>query len=78
MIRSFTYLRRALFGTSCAIVFGFGATQALAGPRQMNRDEVCTRTDAGHADCAVWCQNNGHDGGKCGANGVCFCWTFTV
>lgn len=32
MSRSFIYLRRALFGTSCAIVFGFGATQAFGAP----------------------------------------------
>lgn len=29
---SFVHLRRALFGTSCAVVFGFGASQALASP----------------------------------------------
>lgn len=34
MSRSFIYLRRLLFGTSCTIVFGFGATQALATPQQ--------------------------------------------
>ncbi len=33
MSRSFIHLRRALFGVSCAIVFGFGATQALAEPQ---------------------------------------------
>ncbi len=33
MSRSFIYLRRALCGTSCAIVFGFGATQAFAEPQ---------------------------------------------
>lgn len=32
MTRSFIRLRRALFGTCCAIVFGFGASQAAAGP----------------------------------------------
>ena len=32
MSRSLSNLRRVLFGVSCAIVFGFGATQALAGP----------------------------------------------
>ena len=37
MSRSFTYLRRILFGTSCAIVFGFGATQASArDPEQVH------------------------------------------
>jgi hypothetical protein len=33
MSRSFIHLRRALFGVSCTIVFGFGATQALAEPQ---------------------------------------------
>lgn len=28
MTRSFIHLRRVLFGTSCAIVFGFGASEA--------------------------------------------------
>jgi hypothetical protein len=32
MSRSLSNLRRVLFGVSCAIVFGFGATEALAGP----------------------------------------------
>jgi hypothetical protein len=30
MSRSFINLRRALFGVSCVIVFGFGATEAFA------------------------------------------------
>jgi hypothetical protein len=34
MSRSFIHLRRALFGTSCAIVFGFGASEVLASPAQ--------------------------------------------
>lgn len=42
MSRSFSYLRRALFGTSCAVVFGFGATQALAGPAQASMRYACT------------------------------------
>lgn len=29
---SFTQLRRIVFGTSCVVVFGFGASQALASP----------------------------------------------
>jgi hypothetical protein len=32
MSGSFIHLRRALFGTSCVIVFGFGATQAFGAP----------------------------------------------
>lgn len=34
MSLSFVHLRRILFGASCALVFGFGATQALASPAQ--------------------------------------------
>jgi hypothetical protein len=32
MSRSLTHLRRALFVVSCAIVFGFGATEAVGSP----------------------------------------------
>jgi hypothetical protein len=32
MTRSFINLRQALFGVSCTIIFGAGATQAFAGP----------------------------------------------
>lgn len=38
MSRSFINLRRALFGVSCAIVFGFGGTQALAAPARATMD----------------------------------------
>jgi hypothetical protein len=39
---SFVHLRRILFGTSCAIVFGFGATQAFAEPRiDLARGPLC-------------------------------------
>jgi hypothetical protein len=41
MSRSLSYLRRALFGVSCAVVFGFGATQALATPAQASMRNVC-------------------------------------
>jgi len=34
MSRSFIHLRQILFGTSCVVVFGFGASQALAAPVQ--------------------------------------------
>ena len=47
---SLNRLRRILFGTSCAVVFGFGASQALASPAQ-----------AAFYGCTVWqdmqCQN---------------------
>ncbi len=39
---SFAHLRRIVFGTSCAIVFGFGATQAFAEPNlDRDRPPVC-------------------------------------
>lgn len=43
MSRSFSHLRRAVFGLSCVVVFGFGATQALASPDQ-DRFGDCART----------------------------------
>ncbi len=33
MSRSFTHLRRALLGVSCAVTFGFGVSEALAKPQ---------------------------------------------
>jgi hypothetical protein len=54
MSRSFIHLRRALFGTSCAIVFGFGVTQALASPIQAARSlEFCTTSET--AMCNDYC-----------------------
>lgn len=44
MSRSSIYLRRALFGTSCAVVFGFGASQAFATPDQQAAGGSCRPT----------------------------------
>jgi hypothetical protein len=42
MSRSLSSLRRILFGTSCAVVFGFGASRALASPATVPPPPVCT------------------------------------
>lgn len=41
MSRSFTTLRRALLGASCAIVFGFGGAELLAKPAPAAAPPVC-------------------------------------
>jgi hypothetical protein len=40
MSRSFIRLRRALFAVSCAVVFGFGATQAFAEPQTASARQI--------------------------------------
>lgn len=74
MSRSFIHLRRALFGVSCAIVFGFGATQAFAAPQETTRGGTCTPYAPGaNAYCHDWCLSQGHPGGKCVLDGTCAC-----
>ena len=60
MSRSVSNLRRALFGVSCHIVFGFGASQALASPAQAALPPVCSVEM--EAYCAELC---GEAGGYC-------------
>lgn len=68
MSRSFIHLRRALFGTSCAVVFGFGATQAVATPQQTSRWEC---SPAGiNAQCDEMCRLLMYSGGYC--NGITY------
>jgi hypothetical protein len=76
MSRSFTYLRRTLFGASCAVVFGFGATQALAAPLQA-RSEMCS-LEGTYLDPACWsfCNQHGFDAGEC-TNNSCWCYLWT-
>jgi hypothetical protein len=71
MSRSFIYLRRALFGTSCAIVFGFGASQALASPGS-SRIGRCTPMgyDYPTPACGSGCPGNV---GYCSEGGICRC-----
>jgi hypothetical protein len=74
MSRSFVYLRRALFGVSCAVVFGFGASQALAAPRQALTDGTCVKGDPGAiAYCRSYCQSQGYRDGTCTRIGFCGC-----
>jgi hypothetical protein len=55
MSRSFIHLRRALFGASCAIVFGFGATQALAAPGSVGDSECLSYQQQACSDrCALY------------------------
>ncbi len=68
MSRSFIHLRRMLFGTSCVIVFGFGATQALAAPK-LSSWEGCD------SNMVVWCENQcaGPGTGRCTWFGFYYC-----
>ncbi|HEU0076616.1 MAG TPA: hypothetical protein VFQ76_03140 [Longimicrobiaceae bacterium] len=75
MSRSFIYLRRAVFGVSCAIVFGFGATQASAGPQlDTIACDVYGDPTSESYKCTQFCQSRGlYGGGHCAANGTCEC-----
>ncbi|HEX8274859.1 MAG TPA: hypothetical protein VF615_19655 [Longimicrobiaceae bacterium] len=59
MSRSFIHLRRILFGTSCAVVFGFGANQGLAAPMSSKRS-FCTMEE--RAACVEWCASQHGEG----------------
>lgn len=66
MSRSFIHLRRALFGTSCAIVFGFGATEAFATPQRGSTPPACVPFNSSYRwMCERYCM------GLMGANGEC-------
>jgi hypothetical protein len=53
MSRSFIKLRRVVFGVSCAVVFGFGATQAAASPERAGpAPKEC------HWEVGMYCQQN--------------------
>lgn len=69
MSRSFINLRRALFGTSCAIVFGFGATQALSWPLPPGGLDADNCTEW---YCDEYCLQNYGEGGSCSRTG-CLC-----
>ncbi|HEX2188166.1 MAG TPA: hypothetical protein VHG51_04675 [Longimicrobiaceae bacterium] len=59
MSRSITLLRRALLGTACAIVFGFGGAELLAKPAPEAAPPLCNpgyrlcKTCTGQWYCAV-------------------------
>ena len=71
MSRSFIYLRRALFGTSCAIVFGFGMTQAFASPTQATFSQCKPEMQE---YCATWCPPPGGDCQIWNGAPACFCY----
>lgn len=60
---SFVHLRRILFGTSCAIVFGFGASQALAAPVQAAKGGGCFYYQV--QECNNYCSFNYGLQGRC-------------
>ena len=59
MSRSFINLRRVLFGVSCTIVFGFGASEALASPTFPGWPYVWTCTPETQQRCEDFCAGNG-------------------
>ncbi|HEX8276349.1 MAG TPA: hypothetical protein VF615_27155 [Longimicrobiaceae bacterium] len=65
MSRSFINLRRALFGVSCTIVFGFGATQALATPYPPMVPGCDPSSLNDYVMCDDWCVRNYGTGGSC-------------
>lgn len=76
MSRSFIYLRRALFGVSCAVVFGFGVTQAFAAPETAASGGSCPWSANGpyfYEPCENFCRSEGGaEWGYC-ENGMCVC-----
>jgi hypothetical protein len=78
MSRSLTNLRRVLFGVSCTVVFGFGATEAFA-ERAGRSVSLCGYGDPG-ADsiCSMDCSRESESEtpyGWCEETGVCKCST---
>lgn len=67
MSRSFIRLRRALLGTSCAIVFGLGGAELLAAPAAPVPAAACDATQCYHQ-----CISNGIRTGRC-ISGRCVC-----
>ncbi len=65
MSRSLIHLRRVLFGTSCAIVFGFGSTQALASPMRAASPSEGYCTEAAARLCQQRCVYQGANSGYC-------------
>lgn len=72
---SITYLRRGLLGAAIVGSLGFGATQALAGPRgAVTQDGTCVREDPGSRSyCRSYCQANYYADGACTRQGFCAC-----
>jgi hypothetical protein len=75
MTRSFIHLRRALFGVSCAIVMGAGASEAVGHPGASPRVTSCPATgdDYAYAYCNYSLKCGPTGGGYCSAQGWCKC-----
>lgn len=75
MRRSFIHLRRVLFGVSCAVVFGFGATEVLAMPDPEPGPVACpTTVEPSEPYYTFYCaQGCVEQVGYCGADGFCHC-----
>jgi hypothetical protein len=72
---SITYLRRGLLGAAIVGSLGFGATQALAVPREtVSQDGTCVWGDPGaRSICQSYCQANYYNDGACTRKGFCAC-----
>ena len=75
MSRSLSYLRRGLLGAGLVGSLGFGASQALATPRETSStDGTCVYGDPGaRSYCRSWCQANYYRDGTCTTHGFCAC-----
>jgi hypothetical protein len=77
MSRSFTNLRRTLFGVSCAIVFGFGTSEGFATlPDPVPPPVVCLMgAPEGHEYCDDYCWSTYGRPGFCSeSRGGCDCY----
>jgi hypothetical protein len=72
MSRSFINLRRVLFGVSCAIVFGFGPSQAFGNPYPTQRVS-CEVTGEDYASYYCKLALRCNYGGWCSSYGSCGC-----
>lgn len=72
MSRSFHSVRRVVFGVSCAVVLGFGATEAVGSPQPAAARASCPATgyDYPYSRCALGCDIGR---GYCDTRGRCQC-----
>jgi len=70
MSHSLHSLRRAVFGVSCAVVFGFGVSEAVGSPQSAARACPATGYDYPYSPCALGCDVGR---GYCDSYGRCQC-----
>jgi hypothetical protein len=75
MSRSLHHLRSGLLAASIVGALAFGASQALAVPRQAHAaDGTCVFDDPGSRTiCRSYCQSQGYRDGACTRQGLCGC-----